>query len=641
MKKRSNYVAIFLAVVALVTAGLMFGSPGFFITGLVIGAIVAIQESKKSGKADLNDITAGPPVVEIAKTMETQQLKKMPQQVTIAINMMLAVLLLTIGGQMMDLSHAIATEKDTPYWVHVAAIPINILITLFLVYKIYPGKNWARWIYLIVIAPNALAVLAVGEVFQRSTPLGLAYVAVGILSSAIVFLLFFSPGKLWFRRQALPTERKVQTEGEYVEDAKEKVQGDFTTIISASQKSDVFKDAPQIADLELPRASVKNKNRWLPFAIGGVVIVALLIIFQGVPTAPSTGKAVSGVSELQCKVVDSNIGAAYKGDCKDGFAHGFGVAKGRDTYTGNFKNGLTHGQGKYEWGPSSESPDEVWEGLHYKGGRTGYGVLTLGPKSRHILDNTGNYAGGDVGTDGRRSIHAAWARGNQSTSFGKCKSEAECYRALATLETGLKPLVESALKSKLKDGVVTLAEIPYMFVPKNKAPDPLITCLTFENLDVYKESNSRVLLDAQDLANLVQAAVEPKHLLSSLLDCEARVRSNENFQSKMNPYQGIATTELRASLKWLVGKKVEVSGNVVSIMSRLVFKDGPEDMNPIILNTDRTDRKTIIEGMESCTANPIHGCVATISGTVSDTDSGLGISLEKITVTKKAQAGVY
>ena len=574
--------------------------------------------------------------------METQQLKKMPRQITIAINLILTVSLLGLIGGLMNFSHVVATEKDTPYWAHVAAIPIEIAIALFLVYKIYAARNWARWGYLVYFAPTVLAVFALGEVFQRLPFLGVVRMATAVLFCVVIFLLFFSPGKLWFRKQAIPTEQKVRAEGEYVEDAKENAQGNFTTNVPATQNFDTFKSTQQLANLVLPQEGFQNKKRWVYVAIGVVATAVFFIIFQGAPpTATNMGKVVSEVSELQCKVMDSNIGVTYKGECKDGYAHGFGVAKGRDTYTGNFKDGLTHGQGKYEWGPSSESPDEVWEGSHYKGGRTGYGVLTLGPKSKHILDNTGNYAGGDVEVDGRRNIHAAWARGNQSTSFGRCKSEAECYRDLAKLEAGMKPLVESALKSKLKDGVVTLAEIPYMFVSKNKAPDPFSTCLVFENLDIYKQSNSRVLLDAQDLANLVQIAIEPKHLLSTLLDCEARVGSNENFQSKMSPYQRISTSELRASLKWVVGKKVEASGNVVSIMSTLVFKDGPADMNPIFLNTDRTDRKTIVEAMESCTANQLHGCIATISGTVSNTEIGLGINLEKIAITKKAQADVY
>jgi hypothetical protein len=133
--------------------------------------------------------------------METQQLKSIPKQVSVAINLILTVLMLTFVGELMDFSHVIATEKDTPYWAHVAAIPINVLIALFLVYKIYPGRNWARWLYLIVAAPNAFVALSVGEVFQRSPLLGAIQVAVPVLSCVIVFLLFFSSGKLWFQKQ--------------------------------------------------------------------------------------------------------------------------------------------------------------------------------------------------------------------------------------------------------------------------------------------------------------------------------------------------------------------------------------------------------------------------------------------------------
>ena len=64
-------------------------------------------------------------------------------------------------------------------------------------------------------------------------------------------------------------------------------------------------------------------------------------------------------------------------------------------------------------------------------------------------------------------------------------------------------------------------------------------------------------------------------------------------------------------------------------------------MNIIFLDTKKTDRKTLLYAMENCSSNMIHGCTAEISGTVVDTGIEVGIALEKIDVTKKAQKGVY
>lgn len=50
-----------------------------------------------------------------------------------------------------------------------------------------------------------------------------------------------------------------------------------------------------------------------------------------------------------CKVNDSDIASSYKGGCNNGLANGFGVARGRDIYEGEFLNGNKHGQGTYSW----------------------------------------------------------------------------------------------------------------------------------------------------------------------------------------------------------------------------------------------------------------------------------------------------
>lgn len=65
------------------------------------------------------------------------------------------------------------------------------------------------------------------------------------------------------------------------------------------------------------------------------------------------GMCASGYAQnATCKVRDQNIASIYKGDCKDGLANGQGLAKGRDTFQGEFKDG-DKVKGKYTWGPSA------------------------------------------------------------------------------------------------------------------------------------------------------------------------------------------------------------------------------------------------------------------------------------------------
>ena len=53
-----------------------------------------------------------------------------------------------------------------------------------------------------------------------------------------------------------------------------------------------------------------------------------------------------------CWVSDSDIQGFYSGSCKDGKAHGFGIAIGRDIYKGEFRDGLKHGKDTYVWDES-------------------------------------------------------------------------------------------------------------------------------------------------------------------------------------------------------------------------------------------------------------------------------------------------
>lgn len=54
-------------------------------------------------------------------------------------------------------------------------------------------------------------------------------------------------------------------------------------------------------------------------------------------------------TEPSCKVLMPEISGTYKGGCKDGLADGKGSAKGQDSYSGYFKNGLPDGTGKYTY----------------------------------------------------------------------------------------------------------------------------------------------------------------------------------------------------------------------------------------------------------------------------------------------------
>ncbi|MBG0859331.1 MAG: hypothetical protein IQL11_07470 [Bacteroidales bacterium] len=68
--------------------------------------------------------------------------------------------------------------------------------------------------------------------------------------------------------------------------------------------------------------------------------------FAGMLLIPAFG---SYTQTGDCKVLMPAVSARYTGKCRNGLAHGKGVAEGIDLYTGEFRAGLAHGKGTYRW----------------------------------------------------------------------------------------------------------------------------------------------------------------------------------------------------------------------------------------------------------------------------------------------------
>lgn len=73
-----------------------------------------------------------------------------------------------------------------------------------------------------------------------------------------------------------------------------------------------------------------------------------------------------------CKVLIPDLSGTYAGPCKNGLAHGKGVAQGLDYYEGQFSKGLPSGKGTYKWKDGSYYEGEWVNGLKEGKGRMVY-----------------------------------------------------------------------------------------------------------------------------------------------------------------------------------------------------------------------------------------------------------------------------
>lgn len=78
------------------------------------------------------------------------------------------------------------------------------------------------------------------------------------------------------------------------------------------------------------------------------------------------------VMSQDCKVLVENLAETYEGECKKGLAHGDGKAKGVDEYEGEFRKGFPDGDGVYVW-----ANGDRYEGEFSKGMRDGKGEMKM------------------------------------------------------------------------------------------------------------------------------------------------------------------------------------------------------------------------------------------------------------------------
>ncbi|MEL6537840.1 MAG: hypothetical protein AAFQ98_20640 [Bacteroidota bacterium] len=91
----------------------------------------------------------------------------------------------------------------------------------------------------------------------------------------------------------------------------------------------------------------------------------LILILELIP-------ALQEPSQSTCGVNLEELAGTYKGDCRQGLAHGEGTAEGTHRYQGEWRKGFPHGVGLYTY-----TSGDTYKGAFDRGRRDGQGKMTF------------------------------------------------------------------------------------------------------------------------------------------------------------------------------------------------------------------------------------------------------------------------
>jgi hypothetical protein len=134
-----------------------------------------------------------------AKPSSLQALfKQMPMQIKLAVGLQWLSLFVAVLAFLMSPG---GPDEDADVGAFVS-MALGLIIAIFLTIKLYEGKNWARFVVLLLTIGMSLYVLVPSDGPSHTTLLQkIADVLIVLLDLATVVLIFRQPGARWFQRE--------------------------------------------------------------------------------------------------------------------------------------------------------------------------------------------------------------------------------------------------------------------------------------------------------------------------------------------------------------------------------------------------------------------------------------------------------
>lgn len=142
-----------------------------------------------------------PPKARVEDVLPLQAERSRPRQIVTAVQ--LAAMNYVLGIATIPLTWDYMSKFGSPAYI-IANQVFSLALLVWLYYKIYMGRNWARVTMLVMWLVGML--MGVGMMFSDVLPESpviarvQTFISFGI-SLVIQWLLFFSPGRVWFQRQ--------------------------------------------------------------------------------------------------------------------------------------------------------------------------------------------------------------------------------------------------------------------------------------------------------------------------------------------------------------------------------------------------------------------------------------------------------